>query len=1460
MILFQSRNSFMRKLSVLLIIIMVNILIFPYLSSEASAAEKPSLKRKYEYSYLGKSNSYELLNLKPGYLVKWYIPKKYAGYVSFSKTDSTRQTEYVQVKGTSAKVQVYTNEDAETLLGKSYSVIAFVYKANGKPAKTLSDSVCIAVDATAVTINNSPKDKTMAVGEAFDFNRTLTPASSVNKTFWTVTGADGKVLVDTKTDLVSDQVIMTAKGEFTPKEAGIYHIAASVYRSKAADKLRAKSDPITINVNQAPLPVTPTPYPTSVPVVVIPETISLTVDNYSEGQVYEVTTETVNLTGKIMTNTAVKETRVTYYSSSDETVKTIDMSGTNPFTISALPLAIGTNNITVKATATNGATASIHLSIQRISTRITLADNVIAFDPSTEQGLDEIRQTFLGLKDHWFDDKGTPSDTLDDEYILVLAEAAPLFRHITEGVYQEGDIIFIPKCEYFPAGLTLIYRSHDDAYPEAKTIDGSIYEMIHTQVPSLLDLIDEDVCMNTSDIDPQDPFAFMLFPAGTDLYLADEEGNHPQLAADSDASMLRLFSTNDLNPPDKVKGRGFQFQNLSTMLIPSVNFENINDRSILFDFEDVVFYDKDGNEDTENDRITISGEIGMKQIKPTFGLEWNPSLSDPLPKQFISKLSYTEVRNLKYELGGNVVSLESILDDYKKRVNGFKNESNFAGIKLEGVDMDSTIVLGALGINLAGPQVANIRTIQSGSLMVPLNPTLVILLCMDLKGEISTKVVFEFESTSYNVKGFNIQKDGFIGHYGSCAQNLGTTNFTVSNRNVNIYNICAKSKQEQNLKPVSSLSIEANGTATLSASIGGSIGIMIAGIIPAQLKGTIGPEATATLNGKLTLSSAADPVLEGQAFLNIKLLAKATADIRLLAKTFLGNPGFEYSSELGKLILLEYNMSSTGMSGKIYASDSDRNLTNNPVLAGAKVTLTRNDSTSVSNSHYFETLAAADGSYRILNIAPGEYTLEVSMNGYTTYRDEDYEIEAAANEKDFYLDPADHTSSLSGVITEADMDTISNNNVALPGITVTLTKIGSSSSSRTSVSDELGRYTFSNLSCGLYEITVSDSEHIAITSELSILTPGSSIFNITLEAISNSYSGNGTASGTVINSLTGQGIEEGLTLNVYKGYNITNGTFVTTTSTDQNGAYSLDLAAGNYTVYVLDERTDPVTRYHSGYFTIKVLGSYTINNQNGEVTPVLATGEMRIVLSWGQTPRDLDSHITGPTSTGSNFHVFYSDENYYENNELMCNLDVDDTSSYGPETVTIYKPLNGIYKYSIHDYTNRGSDSSMELANSGAYVRVYIEKAGSFIERTYYVPYNEGTVWNVFEYNSSTGVFTDLNTMEYISDPYDVASQTSSNNRMMRRAAIVPMKDYELEEQEDAVIPEDVTPDNAAPGDAIPDPTVPEGTTVVPEAPPQENPLIPTPAPEILPEEDAQAEEEIVRIDSELDASLSANR
>ncbi|MEE9367965.1 MAG: hypothetical protein V3V05_03770 [Pontiella sp.] len=227
-------------------------------------------------------------------------------------------------------------------------------------------------------------------------------------------------------------------------------------------------------------------------------------------------------------------------------------------------------------------------------------------------------------------------------------------------------------------------------------------------------------------------------------------------------------------------------------------------------------------------------------------------------------------------------------------------------------------------------------------------------------------------------------------------------------------------------------------------------------------------------------------------------------------------------------------------------------------------------------------------------------------------------------------------------------------------------------------------------------------------------------------------------------SVTLQGsVIDALSTNAVSGVLVTirrnsGGSIVAQQITDSRGEYEVELYEG---VYIYEATAQ---NYINSTGLISVAASGSIG-QNIVISPELNGQVARIVLQWGANPSDLDSHLRGPRPGGGNFHVSYSDD-YVED---CGELDVDDTSSYGPETITMLRLVAGTYLYSVHDYTNRNSSTSTGLANSNATVKLFFHDGQ---ELTFNVPNQPGTLWNVFEIDGATGAITPLNEMEFESN------------------------------------------------------------------------------------------------------------
>ncbi len=129
---------------------------------------------------------------------------------------------------------------------------------------------------------------------------------------------------------------------------------------------------------------------------------------------------------------------------------------------------------------------------------------------------------------------------------------------------------------------------------------------------------------------------------------------------------------------------------------------------------------------------------------------------------------------------------------------------------------------------------------------------------------------------------------------------------------------------------------------------------------------------------------------------------------------------------------------------------------------------------------------------------------------------------------------------------------------------------------------------------------------------------------------------------------------------------------------------------------------------------------------NFALSPIVK--EFRIVLTWGAFPKDLDAHLSGPRPGDGQFHIWWRHKEMIAGKDF---LDVDDQDSYGPETITIYKPARGVYHYAVHNYSGRNRSNSQELSYSYAHVDVY---ADGRLQASFDIPRGRyGNVWYVFD-------------------------------------------------------------------------------------------------------------------------------
>lgn len=325
-------------------------------------------------------------------------------------------------------------------------------------------------------------------------------------------------------------------------------------------------------------------------------------------------------------------------------------------------------------------------------------------------------------------------------------------------------------------------------------------------------------------------------------------------------------------------------------------------------------------------------------------------------------------------------------------------------------------------------------------------------------------------------------------------------------------------------------------------------------------------------------------------------------------------------------------------------------------------------------------------------------------------------------------------------------------NVTDIGVKGATVNFASATRNFSATTDVEGNYTITGITEGSYTVSIEATGY-NITTENNVSVTSGSILNFDLL-------GSATVSGKVLNSQTGQGVENA-----------------------EIAFYAMDTKSTNDFVYIVFKLyTNAQGIYHlgelpEGFFNVRMtspgfnentLLNIQINageNNLGEATIVeqVSEGEVRIVLSWGEYPSDLDTHLTGPTSSGDRFHVYYSDQSVNDGTEAY--LDVDDTESYGPETVTISQYISGVYRYSVHNYSNSSYEGGLGIYDSPTKVEIFDSNGliATFNPKPFVA--GSGNTWRVFEFTISNNVvnITTLDEYVYVPDEDDGNSFKSIN-------------------------------------------------------------------------------------------------
>lgn len=313
--------------------------------------------------------------------------------------------------------------------------------------------------------------------------------------------------------------------------------------------------------------------------------------------------------------------------------------------------------------------------------------------------------------------------------------------------------------------------------------------------------------------------------------------------------------------------------------------------------------------------------------------------------------------------------------------------------------------------------------------------------------------------------------------------------------------------------------------------------------------------------------------------------------------------------------------------------------------------------------------------------------------------------------------------------------------------------------SAAAVSDEAGNYEIPDVRIGNYWLIVQKEGYAPVIQNLFITSFQTETYaNNQIDLLSDAFAGipnTEEISGTIVDGLTGESVNaEGLIIKLRTGSNSIAKAAEQTAVTDEDGRYRFeDIPAGVYTIEAIDVReglSEDAIRYNPAYTTIIVAAPYLSSDRynlivNQRMQSITGSGLVQFTLEWGTeesgASADIDSHLIGPSADGDGtFHVYYSDQTYeiWDDEEYeyirYADLDVDDTDYEGPEHTTIYQETPGIYRFYIHNFSERSSDNSDRMAKSSVRVTITIGSSAY----TYYCPNQTGNLWYVCDYNSMT--------------------------------------------------------------------------------------------------------------------------
>lgn len=198
-----------------------------------------------------------------------------------------------------------------------------------------------------------------------------------------------------------------------------------------------------------------------------------------------------------------------------------------------------------------------------------------------------------------------------------------------------------------------------------------------------------------------------------------------------------------------------------------------------------------------------------------------------------------------------------------------------------------------------------------------------------------------------------------------------------------------------------------------------------------------------------------------------------------------------------------------------------------------------------------------------------------------------------------------------------------------------------------------------------------------------------------------------------------------------------------------------DIPPGTYTAFIPD-----VASYTAARFPILVPAEAERSVRIAMSRP-LASDEMRVALTWGDSPADENLHLTGPKSTESStetdrFHVWADYPNHPSDpppgTDYVVTMEREDGDGGGPESILVSDVrTSGEYRFSVFDASNATTEGSTALSDSQAVIQVWVgDEVPRFFEVT--PGSTEGNAWRAGAVDRETSLWYTFQEMADLDD------------------------------------------------------------------------------------------------------------